>query len=412
MRNSILIFAVLLFVSCNPKTSVPVTGAEDRAYWVETMTKIVDPVLSNLAGNTLKKNMPYESLSDRNQSVSYLEAFGRTICGIAPWLELGPDDTEEGKLRAKYIDMAVEACKNAVDPASADYLLFEADANENRQPLVDAAFLAHGLLRAPKQLWGNFDDQTKANMITELKRSRSMRANESNWLLFASMVEAALLEFAGEYDSSRLYYGVNRFCKEWYEGDGWYGDGHEFRMDYYNSYVINPMLTDILLVLKKHGMEGSEYVESQLKRMTRFAEAQERFISPEATYPVVGRSIVYRFGAFQGLAQASLMDILPSKVSPAQVRCALTAVIKRQLESPDNFNENGWLKIGFTGSQINMSEAYINTGSLYLCTAVFLPLGLPTEHDFWSAPYAQWTNLKAWNGIDVGADKALRDKSK
>lgn len=412
MKNKIILLAAavsLLFAGCTEqKPQTPPTGTEDRAYWVETMTKIAGPVLENMSKNTLKQNMPFESLSDDTLrvQVSYLEAFGRTISGIAPWLELGPDDTEEGKLRAKYIDMAVKAYKNAVDPNSPDYLVFD---NRHSQPLVDAAYFAYALLRAPKQLWGNFDEETKAGVITELKRSRSIRPHESNWLLFASMVEAALVEFAGEYDADRLYYGVNRFCKEWYVGDSQYGDGPEFRMDYYNSFVIHPMLTDILLVLQKHGMEGAEYVRPQLRRLERFAEIQERFISPEGTYPAVGRSIVYRFGAFQVLAQASLMETLPKKVSPAQVRCALTAVIKRQISAPGTFDDNGWLKIGFAGSQINMSEAYINTGSVYLCSNVFLPLGLPAGHEFWSGPYTEWTNLKAWNGVDIGTDRALRD---
>lgn len=134
----------------------------------------------------------------------------------------------------------------------------------------------------------------------------------------------------------------------------------------------------------------------------------EKLISPEATYPVIGRSIVYRLGVFHALTQISLLEMLPKKLSGAQVRCALTAVMHRQLDQPVNFDENGWLKIGFFGSQIEMSEAYINTGSLYMCTAVFLPLGLPAQHSFWSEPYMEWTNLKAWKGIDVGADKALR----
>ena len=62
-------------------------------YWVQTLTRIADPVLVNLSQGTLKKNMPFESLSDEplRRSVSYLEAVGRTVCGIAPWLELGPD---------------------------------------------------------------------------------------------------------------------------------------------------------------------------------------------------------------------------------------------------------------------------------------------------------------------------------
>lgn len=414
MKNKRLLLAALalLAAACTPKPAAETrpTGADDRAFWIETMTRIADPVLTHLSAGTLKANMPYESLNDKNREVSYLEAFGRTISGIAPWLELGPDDTEEGRLRAKYIELAVAAYRNSVDPASPDYLLFEADSAGNRQPLVDASYFAWALLRAPTQLWGNFDEPTRERVTRELVRSRSMHANESNWLLFASMIEAVLLELTGECDEERLYYGVNRFLDEWYEGDSWYGDGHEFRMDYYNSYVINPMLTDILLVLQKHGMEGGGQVEAQLLRATRFAEIQERLISPEGTYPAVGRSITYRFGAFQGLAQAALMGILPERVVPAQVRCALTAVIRRQIEAPGTFDENGWLRIGFAGSQIHISEMYTNTGSLYICSNVFLPLGLPADDPFWAGPYTEWTNVQAWGGADIGPDKALRDK--
>ena len=132
----------------------------------------------------------------------------------------------------------------------------------------------------------------------ELKRTRGIKPNESNWLLFASMVEAALLEFTGEYDSQRLYYGVNRFIDEWYKGDAWYGDGAELHLDYYNSLVIHPMLTDVLYVMKKHGLERAEFLERQLVRQQRMVAQLERMISPEATYPVVGRSIVYRFWRF------------------------------------------------------------------------------------------------------------------
>jgi len=398
--------SVLLIVpSCSrDKTSHTPTGAEDRAFWVETMTKIAGPVLLNLSKNTLKENMPYESLGDR-QKFSYLEAVGRTVCGIAPWLELGPDDTPEGRLRDKYIKLTVKGLSNAVNPSSPDYLIF----GEPSQPLVDAAFLAQGLLRAKGQIWDNFDELTRERMITELKRSRAIKPYESNWLLFASMVEAAILEFTGECDSERLLYGVHTFRDEWYKGDSVYGDGPTFRMDYYNSFVIHPMLTDVLKVMQKHGIEGADFIDTQLKRESRYAEILERFISPEGSFPAVGRSICYRFGAFHALGHTALLHNLPETVSPASVRCALTAVIARQLQSPDNFDSDGWLKVGFAGSQIDMSEAYINTGSVYLCTFGMVALGLPPTDEFWTAPYAEWTNVKAWKGEKVLSDHALRD---
>ncbi len=379
-------------------------GTQDRAFWVETLTRIADPVLTNLSNNTLKKNMPYESLSKDRSDFSHLEAVGRLVCGIAPWLELGPDNTPEGQLRDKYIKLTVKGLKNAVNPDSPDYLVF----GKPYQPLVDAAFLAQGLLRARTQLWDNLDPQAKEWMITEFKRSRAIKPWENNWLLFASMV-AALLEFTGECDMDRLTYGVKKFRDEWYKGDALYGDGPAFHMDYYNSFVIHPMLTDVLLTMKKHNLEGADFLDVQLPRLTRYAEQLERFISPEGTFPVVGRSIVYRFGAFHALAQASLMHVLPERVKPAQVRCAMTAVIRNQMKSPKNFDANGWLRVGFTGEQIDMSESYINTGSVYLCAVGLLSLGLPATDEYWSAPYTEWTNLRAWKGeSDVKADHALK----
>lgn len=396
----ILMFVYPLFVNANDKK---MTGTEERKVWVDYMVKVIDPVLTNIGNNTLKENLPKITCHGYNIKFSYLEAVGRTICGIAPWLELGPDNTEEGRLREKYINLAVKGLKNCVNPNSKGYLEFK----QPTQPLVDAAFLAQGLLRAPTQLWGNFDKETKEWMIKALKDSRNIKPWENNWLLFSSIIEAALLEFTGEYDSERLYYGVNNFRDEWYKGDGIYGDGKDFHQDYYNSFVIHPMLTDILRVMKKHNMKGSDFLPIQEKRHGRYAAQLERFISPEGTYPVVGRSIVYRFGAFHALGHAALIHILPKKINPEQVRCAMTAVISRQLESPDNFDDKGWLKIGFAGNQMKMGEVYINSGSIYLCTVGFLPLGLPADDPFWTNPYCDWSSRKAWNGIDIGTDKAL-----
>jgi len=118
---------------------------------VASLVKIGDPVLDALSKNQLKQLMPVEKSPgawDDRKHVTYLEAFGRLLSGMAPWLELGPDTTPEGKLRAKYIDMAQKCIHNATDPNAADFMNFVND----RQPLVDAAFFAQALLRAPKQL--------------------------------------------------------------------------------------------------------------------------------------------------------------------------------------------------------------------------------------------------------------------
>ena len=408
-RRIIWGFVLFFFFGCMGKAyAQPAialdSGEAQRKMWVEQLVQIVDPVLTNLSQQTLKARMPYESKDPSRRKFSHLEAVGRLICGIAPWLELGPDDTPEGKLRAKYIDLAVKGLTLAVDPASPDFLEFK----EPYQPLVDAAFLAQGILRAPTQLWGNLSPDAQTNLIAALKSSRNIKPWENNWLLFASMIEATLLELTSECDMERLQYGVRRFRDDWYKGDALYGDGPAFHQDYYNSFVIHPMLTDVLRVMQKHGIEGSDFLPEQEKRLARYAVQLERFISPEGTFPVVGRSIVYRTGVFHALAQASLLHQLPAQLAPAQVRCALTAVISRQFQSEANFDAQGWLRVGFTGAQIDMAETYINTGSAYLCATGFLALGLPPTDSFWSNSSVEWTNLKAWNGVNVPADSALK----
>ena len=221
------------------------------------------------------------------------------------------------------------------------------------------------------------------------------------------MVEATLLELTGKCNMHPIEYAIMRF-KEWYKGDSWYGDGINLHMDYYNSFVIHPMLLDILEVMQKHGKGETDFYKKEQLRFSRYAEQQERLISPEGTFPIVGRSLAYRFGAFHALSDVAYRKLLPERVKPGQVRSALSAIINRQVNAPGTFNPEGWLRVGFAGYQPHIGETYISTGSLYLCTAVFIALGLPESDEFWSSPSADWTCKKGWAGVDLNVDKALK----
>ena len=299
---------------------------DDRIFWVSTLQKITFPVLSNLAKGSLRKNMPYESPSLEGQKFSYLEAFARVFNGIAPWLELGPDSSEEGIVREKYIQVTKKAISNAVNPNNNDYIFIV----EPKQSLVDVALFAQGLLRAKNQIWLNLQMDDQARIIRELKNTRIIAPYENHWLLFTSMIEAALLEFTGECDKERLSYGVSKFRDELYIGDGIYSDGEEFASGYFNSMVIHPMLNDILKVMRKYGINDGEFLDVQLMRSSRLSSQLERTISPEGTYPLIGSCMGYRCGVFHLLSQDALLKILPRNINPAQVRSALTEVLKKQ----------------------------------------------------------------------------------
>jgi hypothetical protein len=224
--------------------------------------------------------------------------------------------------------------------------------------------------------------------------------------MFTAMVETALSMMGEDWDRIRVDYALQQH-QLWYKGDGVYGDGPNFHWDYYNSFVIQPMLLDVLRVVGNAAPEWQALVEPTTKRAQRYAAIQERMISPEGTFPPIGRSLAYRFGAFQLLAQIALRKQLPESVAPAQVRSALTAVIRRMIEAPGTFDADGWLTIGFAGHQPSIGEGYISTGSLYLCAAGLLPLGLPPSDEFWTAPPRDWTSRRVWSGQDMPADHSI-----
>lgn len=375
--------------------------AADREFWVDTMVRIVNPVVTNLAAGTLHRNMPRRPKT-WTDPVAELEAFGRVMTGLGPWLELPDDATREGALRAKMREDVVKALDNITRPDSPDRMPFE----KPGQTLVDAAFLAQGLMRCRTMVWDRLADGVKSNVVDSLKATRKMKPYESNWLLFASEIEAFLLETTGECDEKRLRYGIDAFMtrKGWYVGDGIYADGKDFAVDGYNSFVIQPMIWDVSNVLARHGMkDGEEYVKKAKARLRRFADIQERMIGPDGTYPLFGRSITYRFGTFHGLALAALLGPESHPAKPGAVRGALTAVLRRQT-GPENFLPGGWLRVGFNGEQQMLAEGYIDYGSVYMCAAVFLPLGLPADSAFWSEPESDWTQRAAWSGRPARID--------
>ncbi|MBO5480897.1 MAG: DUF2264 domain-containing protein [Clostridia bacterium] len=375
---------------------------KDRKYWLETMLKIVSPVVKNLAVGSLREKIPAEFHQGEFDTIS-LEAFGRTVCGIAPWLELENLKGKERALQEKYRKLVRICIDMATNPNSPDFMNF----SNGKQPLVDAAFLAHAVLRAPKQLYALLDKEVKENLIRALKVTREIEPYENNWVLFSSMIETALLSMGEEIDERRLTYGIEKFAKSWYIGDGVYADGERYHWDYYNSFVIQPMYIDVLRCLSLKDEKYKETLSEAIRRASRYAGILERMIMPDGTYPIIGRSVTYRFGAFQLLSQAALQGFLPKNLSAGQARSALTAVIKKCLKPKETFDKNGWLTAGVYGKQPELTEFYINVGSLYLCSTIFLVLGLSPETPFWSEKKCDWTNKQIWSGKSVGRDCAV-----
>ena len=430
--TALLLFGLALSVFAAPKSK----QKTDREVWVDIMYQMAEPVMKNMAEGKLQqvmdttggnKNLELSPTWDnRDKKVAYMEAFGRLLAGVAPWLNLPDDDSPEGAKRKQLRAWTRQAIINAVDPQSPDRLGWE----NGGQTLVDAAYVVEGLYRGYDSLWVPLPKETKDRYIQEIQKLRRYDPPYTNWLLFVAMEESFLMYVGASYDAYRIKMGLAK-VEEWYIGDGIYSDGPSFAFDYYNSYVIQPMYVECLEMIAAKQPNNNQLIFSKTnektrgaknrleevrKRMQKWAVILERLISPEGTFPVVGRSIPYRMATMQPLAQLAWRKQLPQELHNGQVRAALTAVANRmfygRLENPDknakvmskNFNEGGFLTIGFVGPHPNVADWYTNNGSLYLTSLAFLPLGLPETDSFWTDPAEKWTSKKAWEGDDFPKD--------
>ncbi|KQZ17976.1 DUF2264 domain-containing protein [Caulobacter sp. Root1472] len=383
---------------------------DDRAYMAGLLEKIASPVLSAMSKGQLKKAFPLElspTWDGRESGVAYLECFGRMISGLSPWLALPEDATAEGKVRKRLTEQALQSYVHAVDPASPDYLLWRG----HGQALVDSAYFTQALLRAPKALWEPLDATTKKRIVEEIKGLRRVNPPFINWLLFAAMNEAFLLQIGEESDPMRLNTAVRKI-DEWYIGDGWIKDGATFHFDYYGSFVMHPMMIQVLEVMEAHKApfwkdDLTKWRELAVKRAQRYSEHLERFVSPEGTFPPFGRSLTYRTAVFQPLAMLALRKQLPAKLSEGQVRSALVAAHKAVFSQPSNFTKDSFLTIGFAGHNPALGDWYSNNGSMYITAEGFLALGLPASDSFWTAPAQAWTQKLAFSGQPFQKDYAV-----
>ena len=272
------------------QTATKPQPANDRAYWLGHLERVSGPVLKALKEHTLRRTMPVEAAPGERESRAigtHLEALGRLLAGLAPWLELDPSTGEaaqETALRSRYRDDALAGIASALDPSSPDHMPF----GESGQTLVDSSFLALALLRAPNQLLGKLDAPTRQRLAEALITQRRVQPGFTNWLLFAAMNEALLKVLDRAWDRMRVDYAL-RSLESWYAGDGVYGDGPHFHWDFYNSFVMQPYLLQLMDTVGSESTAWAAMREPIHRHARRYAAVQERLIASDGSYPVIGR---------------------------------------------------------------------------------------------------------------------------
>jgi len=314
--------------------------------WEDYMISIIQAPINKINFNT----------------IADLECFARIFAGISPWLAT--------RLEGDYVTKILKMF---------DKLFAQEDIFTKEQSIVECAYICYGFLITKNVLWKQLPENTKLQFINIIRNVRKLIADyhtRCNWYLFHGMIETFLKSIDESYDDVFIS-SMLETIELWYCGDGFYKDGERgFSMDYYNSYVIHPFYIEILKVC------NPSIVDKAFERCIKYTEFLERIVNPDGSYPPLGRSITYRFGAFHALAYSIYNERISSQHTYPQLKRLLTKVLKRII-THSIFNTYGFLELGFTGSHPEITDWYSNWGSCYLTTLGFLPLGLGKSHHFW-----------------------------
>src|SRR5207245_4658534 len=132
--------------------------------------------------------------------------------------------------------------------------------------------------------------------VRALESTRGIQPGFNNWLLFTATVEAGLASLGARWDRVRVDYALRQH-EQWYKGDGTYGDGPAFHWDYYNSFVIQPMLLDVLAALGDESEAWQAIRPAVRRRAQRQAASLERLTSPEGASPPAPPPLAHRSAA-------------------------------------------------------------------------------------------------------------------
>lgn len=383
---------------------------DQKKEWYDRFCKIVIPVLDGFIEKRIKDDFPkvyslhLHSNEKKHENTIYAELFCRTFMSISIFFQ------NESFINKYQLNVLFEKTCQALHVAFSGYIDFT---KMGDQVIVEMANIAIALLRTPF-IWNKIDTNDQKRIISVLLFAHQyVLKHSNNWILFKCVIAIFLYKTKQIPHINQVYLYLQQFEK-YYIGDGWYKDGHTFHMDYYNSYVILPFLFAIYREMKSLESPYKQYAIVQYAKCVSYLQRQseflERLIHHDGTYPIFGRSAVYRCAIFHALVLSSYYQILPPSLTYGQVREALQQVIRRTF---DGYKDGDYLSFGFrfqNGDEPEIADSYSNSGSVYYALLIFMPLGLEDDAPFWSDPPQSWTQKRLWITHEpVSIDRYLRE---
>jgi hypothetical protein len=318
-----------------------------------------------------RANYPGLHAGGKRQAEEF-EGFSRIAPLIGVWLEHGAG-TMLTLPSGREVDVArvlQEGMLAGSDPRSPDYW---GDIADRDQRIAEAADVALALWLSRATVWQRLDAAQRQQIVRWLLQVNGKEVADNNWHLFVAQVNVALQALGADHDEKAIERNLARTL-EFYRGDGWFTDGPDGPVDYYNAWGFYYHIGWI------HRMNPGLLAESVNDALPVFAADLLHLLGPNGM-PVMGRSVCYRMAVPAPLIFASTFD--STSLAPAQARRALDLTW-------DFFAEHGALREGrvtqgYCGDDPSILDNYSGPAScLWSLRSLIVALHLGPEAPFWT----------------------------
>ncbi len=297
-----------------------------------------------------------------------MESFSRPLWALGPYWHGGGHDAE-------FEQIARRGLTAGTDPENGE---FWGTPGECDQRFVEMAAISCSIMLAPEVVWEPLSGTQKDNLAAYLYTINEHEQCKNNWQYFNVLTNLALRSVGRRYSPERMESAL-ALIDTMYNGDGWYIDGTDGTVDYYNPFALHYYG---LLYSVFNGENDPERAELFKSRAERFAQDFIYWFADNGAALPIGRSLTYRFAQSAFWSACIFAGVKPFSVG------VMKGIISRNLEywnSLPIYDNDDLLTIGYAYPNIMMAEHYNAPGSPYWAMKTFLVLALSDEHEFWSA---------------------------
>ncbi|WP_413285790.1 DUF2264 domain-containing protein [Vibrio sp. MA40-2] len=299
---------------------------------------------------------------------SSVEGVARPLWGLIP-LQLGGGQFEHWPLVRQLII-------NGTDPESDQYW---GELGEIDQRSVEMAPIALWLILLPEIAWQPLTKQQQHNLVHWLASIQDKPTSQNNWLFFTIFVQQSLRSVGWEtLVNKELEQQFLQRIRNWYLGDGWYGDGDIESIDHYCGYAMH-YYGLIYSQLFEHA--NPEFAALFKDNADAFSIPFQYWFAETGETLVQGRSLTYRFASagFWGAYALCPQTSIPM----GEIKGLWARQIRRWKHQPI-FTQTGILTRGFDYPNTAMCEVYNSPTSPYWAMKAFIPLLLADDSSFWT----------------------------